>query len=59
MPAPVLRTAVPRTRPSVGFMAMARTRLSPICCATSAVTTMSSPPTLIVNSSAVLISGRA
>jgi hypothetical protein len=27
---------VPRVRPSVGFMQMARTRLSPICWATSA-----------------------
>ena len=59
MPGPVLRTAVPRTRPSVGFMAMARTRLSPICWATSAVTTMSSPCTGMVNSRAVLISGSA
>ena len=30
-PWPVLTTGAPRTRPSVGFMAMARTRLSPIC----------------------------
>jgi hypothetical protein len=38
MPAPVLRTGVPRVRPSVGFRQMARTRLSPICWATSART---------------------
>ena len=33
--APVSLAAMPRTRPSVGFMAMARTRLSPICWATT------------------------
>ncbi len=36
MPWPVLRTIVPRLSPSVGFRQMTRTRLSPICCATSA-----------------------
>ena len=38
MPRPVLRTGAPRTRPSVGCMQMQRTRPSPICWATSAVT---------------------
>ena len=37
MPCPRLRTTVPRRRPSVGFRQMTRTRLSPICWATSAV----------------------
>ena len=37
MPWPRLRTTAPRRSPSVGFRQMARTRLSPICCATSAV----------------------
>ena len=36
-------TSVPRRRPSVGFRQMARTRLSPICCATSAVMRIVSP----------------
>ncbi len=34
---PVSRTATPRTMPSVGFIEIARTRLSPMCCATSRV----------------------
>ncbi len=34
---PVSRTSVPRTRPSVGCIEMARTRLSPMCWATSRV----------------------
>ena len=38
IPRPRLRTAVPRTRPSVCCMQMQRTRPSPICWATSAVT---------------------
>ena len=49
----------PRLRPSVGFMAMARTRLSPMCCATSAVISMVSPSTSTVNVRAKLISGSA
>src|SRR5438309_6665068 len=61
MPRPRLRTGVPRRSPSVGFMAMARTRLSPMCWATSATTTLLSPPPppSMVNSNAKLISGRA
>ena len=39
----VVRPALPRRRPSVGFMQMARTRLSPMCWATSAVITRSLP----------------
>src|SRR5436190_17224100 len=57
-PRPRLRTVVPRVRPSVGFMQMARTRPSPICCATSAVIVTSSPSIVTVNSMAWLISGR-
>ena len=57
MPWPVLCTVVPLVRPSVGFMAMARTRLSPICWATSATMVMVSPSTTTSNSMAVLISG--
>ena len=59
MPWPVLRTAVPRVRPSVGFMQMARTRPSPSCWATSASTLVTSPATVMSNSRAVLISGSA
>ena len=58
MPLPRLRTAAPRVRPSVGRMAMARTRLSPICWATSALTAWVSPSMVTSNSRAVLISGR-
>ena len=39
--APVSTTAVPRARPSVESIATARTRSSPRCCCTSAI---SSPP---------------
>ena len=35
--APVSVTGAPRTRPSVGFSAIVRTRLSPRCWATSSV----------------------
>ena len=35
--APVSRTSAPRRMPSVGFKAMARTRLSPMCRAVSSV----------------------
>ena len=59
MPRPRLRTGVPRFSPSVGFMQMARTRLSPICCATSAVTVIFSPSSSMSISSALLISGSA
>ena len=51
--------AAPRTRPSVGFMQIARTRPSPSCCATSASTVIVSPSRCTSNSSAELISGRA
>ena len=57
MPRPRLRTTAPRVRPSVGLRHTARTRPSPICCATSAVTTMDSPSSSIVISTAWLISG--
>src|SRR5205807_1258313 len=59
MPWPRLRTGAPRLRPSVGFMAMARTRLSPMCWATSATTVFVRPSTSMSNSTAKLISGRA
>ena len=58
MPRPRLRTGAPRLRPSVGFMAMARTRLSPMCWATSATIVVVSPSTSVSNSRAQLISGR-
>ena len=54
----MLRTGVPRVRPSVGFMQMARTRLSPSCWATSASTMTGLPSTCTVNSSAVLSFGQ-
>src|SRR6478735_9827619 len=57
MPRPRLRTSVPRRRPSVGFMVTTRTRLSPICWATSATTVTSWPSTSRVISRAWLISG--
>ncbi len=57
MPLPVLRTTVPLVRPSVGFMAMARTRWEPICWATSATIVTLLPSTVTSNSRAVLISG--
>src|SRR6478672_10538133 len=59
MPWPVLCTIVPRRRPSVGFRQIARTRLSPICCATSAVMVMVLPSSSASISRARLISGRA
>src|SRR4249919_565599 len=59
MPWPRLRTSVPRCRPSVGFRQMARTRLSPICWATSAVMVMVSPSSSASISTAKLISGSA
>ena len=43
----------------MGFRQMARTRLSPICCATSAVIVMVSPSSSTSISSAKLISGSA
>src|SRR5580700_3323888 len=59
MPRPRLRTGAPRTRPSVCCMQMQRTRPSPICWATSAVTWWEDPSSSMVNSTAWLISGRA
>ncbi len=38
------RTLMPRTRPSVGFIAMARTMASPMCWATSSTSVRFSPP---------------
>ncbi len=46
MGSPRLRTSAPRIRPSVGAMAMARTRLWPRCWATSAMTVRASPVTV-------------
>ncbi len=40
---PVSLTVAPRTRPSVGFMEMARTMPSPMCCATSRTIDLVSP----------------
>src|SRR5690606_1324024 len=55
---PVSMTSVPRTRPSVGAMATARTFESPRCCATSAITFLVSPATVNSISTALRISGR-
>ncbi len=45
---PVSMTFVPRTMPSVGCMLTQRTRLSPRCCCTSAITsTFESPSPLM------------
>ena len=44
---PVSRTSAPRCIPSVGFSAMARTRLSPMCSATSRVIGRVTPPTVV------------
>src|SRR4051794_30753445 len=59
MPAPVFTTMAPRLRPSVGFRATTRTRLSPICWATSPVMTTAWPSTSEVIWTAWLISGSA
>ena len=59
IPLPVLRTTVPRVRPSVGFMHTARTRPSPSCWATSARTLIVPSPTTMSNSSALFSSGKA
>ena len=50
---PVSRTSWPRTMPSVGLSAMARTRSSPRCCATSSVISVDSSPMVIVVLSAL------
>ncbi len=55
MAAPVSRTSLPRTRPSVESMAMVRTTFSPRCCATSSTRRL---PWLSV-SSAFRIAGRS
>ncbi len=55
--APVSTTSVPRWTPSVGCMTMARTRRSPRCWATSAVSWVVSPPTVRSKCSALLMSG--
>ncbi len=54
---PVLRTGDPRTTPSVGRMAMARTIESPMCWATSHTMVEVSSPSVRSTSIAVLISG--
>src|SRR5210317_642838 len=56
---PVSRTSWPRTRPSVGFRAIARTRSSPKCWATSRVKTLVSPPMVMSVCSALYIAGSA
>src|SRR5688572_29872963 len=58
-PTPMFLTAVPRTRPSVGFRQIARTRLSPICWATSARTSLGWPSMVMSKLSIVLICGTA
>ena len=40
---PVSMASMPRTMPSVGFMATQRTRFSPRCCATSTTTSIGTP----------------
>src|SRR5438874_4971886 len=57
MEAPVFRTGEPRTTPSVGRMATARTMLSPTCSATSQVIDEVSPPSVRSTTRAVSISG--
>src|SRR5580692_3714111 len=59
IPRPRFRTGAPRTRPSVCCIQMQRTRPSPICWATSAVTWWDDPSSSMVNSTAWLISGSA
>src|SRR3984957_6425631 len=59
MPRPRLRTAAPRTSPSVCCMQMQRTRPSPICWATSAATVWVDPSSSMSNSTSKLISGSA
>src|SRR5262245_53043380 len=54
---PVFRTGAPRTRPSVGFMATARTVKSPMCWATSHTIVEVSSSSVRSTSSAELISG--
>src|SRR6187401_623944 len=58
-PTPRFTTLVPRTRPSVGLRQMARTRLSPICWATSARTSFGLPSMVMSKLSIVLICGTA
>src|SRR5271165_5024483 len=58
-PRPRLRTGAPRVRPSVAFRQTQRTRPSPICCATSAVTVTFEPSSSRSISTAMLISGNA
>ena len=41
--APVSTTFMPRRMPSVAFIATVRTRFSPRCCSTSAMTSIASP----------------
>ena len=53
MAAPVSRTSAPRCMPSVGFSAIARTMLSPMCSATSMVIGRVSPATVVSTSSAL------
>jgi hypothetical protein len=40
---PVSIAFMPRTMPSVGFIETQRTRFSPRCCATSAITSIGTP----------------
>src|SRR6266571_7870068 len=54
---PVSVTGAPRTRPSVGCMAMARTVLSPRCCATSQVMTVVCSPIVRSTVTALKIAG--
>jgi hypothetical protein len=53
------RTGCPRTRPSVGFMQIARTRLLPSCWATSASTVTVPDSSSTSNSTALFSSGSA
>src|SRR6476646_11001664 len=55
--APVLCTGAPRTSPSVGLSAIARIEESPMCCATSHVIVVVSPPIVTSTVNALLISG--
>ena len=57
--APLSTTAAPRTMPSVGCMEIARTRLSPMCWATSRVKVRTSPESVTSTRKALKIAGIA
>jgi hypothetical protein len=54
---PVSETSAPRTMPSVGCIEIARTKLSPMCCATSSVSMRFSPLSVTSMCNALKIAG--